>query len=253
VTKPSTKLAALIDKNGQEYAEDFADDISTSQLRQVYAAVKQAEHRYQADNDMEAALHRLRLLKPKLAYLTARDENAAEFERKIVEHIDKTIEEKSQNRLEYFFQLLEAFVGYHKIAETGHTLTREATELDHDKIEETAREHAREYQLQGVKTSQLRQVYGEIKRAQGQFRQYRDTEESERHTEEAKRLLYLLLPKLTYIAGSHEEMVNFCDDVRGWVYYATSGGEAELETFFELLEAVVAYHKYYDETNNYEQ
>jgi CRISPR-associated protein Csm2 len=218
----------------------------------VYGAVKQAEHRYRADNDKAAALRRLRLIKPKLAYLTARDQGVSGFKEKVAEQIDKAVDKQSDARLEYFFRLLESFVGYHKLTSVNNEVTRQATRFEHDQIEQTAGKRAQQYHDNGVETSQLRQVYGEIKRAQSEFRQYRETEESAGHIDEAKKMLYLLLPKLTYIAGRHEEMVEFVNDVRGWMYYAVNGGEAELTAFFELMEAIVAYHKYYTETDNNE-
>jgi CRISPR-associated protein Csm2 len=251
MTEISINLAAKVDKHGQKYAENFADDISTSQLRQVYGAVKQAEHRYQADNDMAAALRRLRLLKPKLAYLTAREESVEAFKEKIIEQIDKAVEKPSSARLEYFFRLLESFVGYHKMAETRYELTRNEEKFDHNQVEQIAKQRAQQYHEDGVETSQLRQVFGEIKRAQAEFRQHREAKESTEHIDETKKMLYLLLPKLTYIAGRHEEMREFVDDLRGWIYYVVNGGEEELRAFFELVEAVVAYHKYYTETQNH--
>jgi CRISPR type III-A-associated protein Csm2 len=234
------------------YAQKFVDDLSTSQLRQVYGAVKQAEHRYQADEDLDAALRRLRLIKPKLAYLSARDAGVEAFRERMIDRIDKTVEARSPIQLEYLFRSLEAFVAYHNYAEADDRpeFDKRKVPIDRDQIDQTAEEHARKYHDQDVKTSQLRQVYGEVKRAQSEFRQQGSGTSANQAVDKARTILYLLLPHLTYAAGRQEEMVEFTNDVRGWIYHAVDGDKAGLKKFFELMEAIVAYHKYYTETED---
>ncbi|MFC7193133.1 type III-A CRISPR-associated protein Csm2 [Halocatena marina] len=93
---------------------------------------------------------------------------------------------------------------------------------------------------QGVSTSQLRKVYGEIKQAENEFK-FEDS------PEQAKRTLLLLKPHLAYAAARKENMSvvnkkisNLIDPV------IKNNSSEEMELFFRLMEAIVAYHAYYD-------
>lgn len=240
MTQITEEQASKVEKVGRQDAEKFADDVTTSQMRQVYNAVKQAESQYRADGDLDGAVRRLKLLKPKLAYLTARDQSVAPFKNKTIGLIDKILEGRACGKLEMFFKIMEAYVGYHKyFSEDGMPeINTQPRQIDDSRIDETADDRAQTYVNDGVTTSQLRQIYSDINRAKGEF---------QHHTEsEAKKTLYLLLPNLSYIAGRNDEMTRVVQDVRGWIHYAVEGDKKELAEFFELIEAIVAYHKYHE-------
>ena len=92
-----------------------------------------------------------------------------------------------------------------------------------------------------VKTSQLRAFYGAVNRIRVQFQQAND------FSPRIERSLILLKPKLAYAAGRHNTLKSFQSfmvrAIDGVV--KSNGKEQALTNFFDLLEAVVAYHKFY--------
>jgi len=258
VTKIPEKHTAKIDGRGEKLAKT-ATDVSTSQLRQIYSELKQAEHLYYGEDDIQQALREVQLLKPRLAYMTARDESIEEFRDQLSKIIDRTVEKQTPVHLEYLFATMEATIGYHTYEGEHGTVKLEAGKKKlPDNIDKTAEKHAKKYYDDGVGTSQIRNIYAEITRARSSFRQvgYSQTQDDSSLTSEQKRLLSetrkslnLLLPKLTYIAGRNEEAKQLVVDLRGWIHSAVNGDGNDLDTFFELVEAIVAYHKYYSETN----
>lgn len=113
------------------------------------------------------------------------------------------------------------------------------TPSDARKINEYAEERGKQLVDEGVTSSQLRRIYSEIKRAQTQYR-------SDGDAESAKKRLVLLKPKLAYAAARDDEMEELKDRVEGlmnkWVEQ-----EDDLDHFFEVVEALVAYHQYYEQ------
>ena len=91
-----------------------------------------------------------------------------------------------------------------------------------------------------VKTSQLRAFYSAVNRIRVQSQRANDFSRLERS-------LILLKPKLAYAAGRHNTLKSF----QSFMVQAIDGvvnSEAKkeaLNNFFDLLEAVVAYHKFY--------
>lgn len=94
---------------------------------------------------------------------------------------------------------------------------------------------------QDVKTSQLRTFYSAVNRIRVQSQQ----EKTFSHIE---RSLILLKPKLAYAAGRHPHQLkafqSFMVQAIDGVVNSKNKGDA-LTNFFDLLEAVVAYHKFH--------
>lgn len=129
--------ADQINEMGESYGERFADaDISKTQLRRIYSQIKDAEREYENDNE-EKAKDQLKLLRPLLFRMAARDadsgneeenerENESEGENEAsgMELVKETILDKIETAvdgdgdLERFFQLMEATVAYHYYYDT---------------------------------------------------------------------------------------------------------------------------------------
>lgn len=98
---------------------------------------------------------------------------------------------------------------------------------------------------QNVKTSQLRTFYSAVNSIRVQSQQERDFSHIERS-------LILLKPKLAYAAGRHKTLrgfQSFMVQAIDGVVNSNNKGDA-LTNFFDLLEAVVAYHKFYGGREN---
>ena len=93
-----------------------------------------------------------------------------------------------------------------------------------------------------VKTSQLRTFYSAVNRIRVQFQQEHS------FTSPVERSLILLKPKLAYAAGRHPRQLKafqaFMVQAIDGVVKSENKGNA-LTNFFDLLEAVVAYHKFH--------
>ena len=98
-----------------------------------------------------------------------------------------------------------------------------------------------------VRTSQLRTFYSAVNRIRVRFQQEHS------FTSPVERSLILLKPKLAYAAGRHPRqlkafqsfMVQAIDGV-----VKSNDKEKALNNFFDLLEAVVAYHKFHGGREN---
>ena len=97
-----------------------------------------------------------------------------------------------------------------------------------------------------VKTSQLRTFYSAVNRIRVQFQQEHS------FTSPVERSLILLKPKLAYAAGRHPRQLKafqaFMVQAIDGVVKSENKGNA-LTNFFDLLEAVVAYHKFHGGDN----
>lgn len=106
-------------------------------------------------------------------------------------------------------------------------------------IDQKAEELGKKYADRGISSSQIRKMYSSIKKAENEYR-FEDNEE------EAKRSLTMLKPHLAYAASRNNEMEIFKDEVSKFIDDAVDGGR-DLQDFFDLMEAIVAYHNYYEE------
>lgn len=88
--------------NLKAYAEEKGSSLTTSQLRNIFAKVKPISSR-----------QKLQLVRPKLAYVAARQKNSkAEQVVNFLENIIKNVETDAQ--VKDFVAFFEAFVAYHK-------------------------------------------------------------------------------------------------------------------------------------------
>lgn len=83
------------------YVEHCCKEMTTHQLRQMFAEIKGAQNVIQ-----------LQLARPKIAYLGARQEK--ESVKRIVALIDFMIEKTGEKQLDEFKNFMEAIVAYHK-------------------------------------------------------------------------------------------------------------------------------------------
>lgn len=100
--------------------------------------------------------------------------------------------------------------------------------------------------FRNVKTSQLRAFYSAVNRIRVQSQQ------ANGFSPEIERSLILLKPKLAYAAGRHKTLKSFqsfmVQAIDGVVN--SNGKKLALTNFFDLLEAVVAYHKFHGGKEN---
>ncbi len=97
-----------------QYAEDLgrrlAKTLTTSQIRNVFGAVKQLQARYDA--------RKLRMLKPKLAYMAARAKGGANVLREALSTaIDEVLaggQAQEKERFQRLVDFFEATLAYHK-------------------------------------------------------------------------------------------------------------------------------------------
>lgn len=108
------------------------------------------------------------------------------------------------------------------------------------KINNIAEKRGKEFAEAGVTTSQIRQIYAEVKRAETQYR-------SQDETAQARATLLLLKPKLAYTASRHEEMDVVKEFFITLIDKYVEPDDGNLDLFFELMEAIIAYHRYYTE------
>ncbi len=100
---------------------------------------------------------------------------------------------------------------------------------------------------QKVKTSQLRAFYSAVNRIRIRVQSQRTNDFSP-----LERSLILLKPKLAYAAGRHKALKSF----QSFMVQAIDGvvkskdKKRALTNFFDLLEAVVAYHKFHGGKDN---
>ena len=117
-------------------------------------------------------------------------------------------------------------------------------------IDSIGNEHGKEFSKpkgsNEVKTSQLRTFYSAVSSIRFQF------QEKPEFSPSIERSLILLKPKLAYAVGRHKTLRGF----RSFMMQAIDGvvnsndKHKALTNFFDLLEAVVAYHKFYGGKDN---
>ena len=111
-------------------------------------------------------------------------------------------------------------------------------EMDAESINEKGESLGEKYANRGVKSHQIRRVYSSVKRAEAEFKS--------EDKEEARRTLTLVKPHLAYAASRDDSMQDFMDDVSDLIDDAVED-DGSMENFFEIMEAVVAYHSYYSQ------
>ncbi|MEM2001876.1 MAG: type III-A CRISPR-associated protein Csm2 [Candidatus Methanomethylicaceae archaeon] len=106
---------------------------------------------------------------------------------------------------------------------------------DARKLVEVAERLGKDFARNGLSTSQIRNVFGAVKRLQmkGQFDQ------------QAARELILLKPKLAYQAGRHGDTVKHLGQVLSKAIDRVESDPKRFENFADFFEAILAYHKAY--------
>jgi len=102
----------------------------------------------------------------------------------------------------------------------------------------------------GVKTNQIRNIYGYISVSRNMFKSMKRQEKG--HTmEEVKNTLIFLKPRLAYAAGRDNKIKDkqidqfFRAAINSLERCEKARLESALDSFFKLSEAIVAYHRYY--------
>ena len=133
---------------------------------------------------------------------------------------------------------------YRERGEKGErvSLPEDMGKLEAENIDELAKELGR--QFVEIKANQIRNIFSEVKRLQLEWRKSKKYENVERG-------LILLKPKLAYAAGKAKEgrqnlepFKQTMDEAINSVVNSTDHENA-LNNFFDFVEAIVAYHKYY--------
>ncbi|HIP87101.1 MAG TPA: type III-A CRISPR-associated protein Csm2 [Anaerolineales bacterium] len=108
---------------------------------------------------------------------------------------------------------------------------------------EWADQLGRSLKNQGLATSQIRAIFGEVRRIQADW-------SIEERQQQALRRLILLKPKMAYRARKErgravENLVNVLDPALDLVVEGKTGGERKrrFQRFVEFFEAILAYHK----------
>lgn len=120
-------------------------------------------------------------------------------------------------------------------------ITIDAVDLD-DYADKSARAYER------IKTNQMRNIYGIIVRMKKDWEKEKDKVKG---FAEIKRSLVLLKPKLAYTAARGSgELRTFKDQYTALINLVLKANNVEdqakaVENFFDICEAVIAYHKFY--------
>lgn len=113
----SQNTAAEINQKAEEHGETFAEiGVTKSQLRNIYGAVRRArnELEYEDDGSVEQARSSLQLLKPKLAYAAARDDEMEQVKQSVLDLMDEfNVFDGDDEQLAAFFETMEGIVAYH--------------------------------------------------------------------------------------------------------------------------------------------
>lgn len=93
-----------------------------------------------------------------------------------------------------------------------------------------------------IKTNQVRNVFGEIVKMRTEYSQ-------NKKYEAIRRAMILLKPKLAYAAARQKSMENFKNTFNKLIELVENAEDKNnaVERFFDFTEAIVAYHKYYEE------
>lgn len=113
---PEESARVLVER-ARELAEKLrARDLKMAQVRDIFDELRQIESQWM--RDAKTALHRLHLLKPRLAYRTVRTPEskplARVLERAIEEVASAGTDSAKQERFRRLMEFAEAIVAYHK-------------------------------------------------------------------------------------------------------------------------------------------
>lgn len=114
-------------------------------------------------------------------------------------------------------------------------------EVSAAKINEVANEYGKNF-AQKIKTNQIRNIFSHINSIKTKFRNKGNI-----YSDEIETSLILLKPKLAYAAGRQEKVSEFQKFMFEIIDTVVNSKERKkaIENFFDLVEAIVAYHKFY--------
>lgn len=108
----------LVKHSEQLAAQLVRDGLGTSQIRNIFSEVRRIESMWRTEGHEKAAIRRLVLLKPKMAYQAARENKAKNLVRNLDEAIrfveNADTPEEQEVRFNKFVELFEAVLAYHK-------------------------------------------------------------------------------------------------------------------------------------------
>lgn len=116
-------------------------------------------------------------------------------------------------------------------------------EIDFKDLDTIANDAAKSFvQNDHVKTNQIRNIFGEIIKMRTEYDQ-------NKNYMGIRRSMILLKPKLAYAAARQKSMENFKNFYNKLIDMVETAGDQNkaVERFFDITEAIVAYHKYYEE------
>ncbi len=108
--------AKLVDK-AQQIGQRLADNLKTSQLRNVYGAIRQTQMRWDGNPaHRQQAYNEIILLQPKLAYYTKRAPSMKPLQDALNDAIAVLRQDKQPNEKHFknFIDFCEAIVAYHR-------------------------------------------------------------------------------------------------------------------------------------------
>jgi len=111
--------AITLVNQSKEFGEALKDDgLTKSQIRNVFGTVRQIEAGW--DKDPDRNMRRMLLLKPRLAYQSARERKAKPLADVLADAIDLVAQGKDaaeqKQRFDYFVDFFEAILAYHTAA-----------------------------------------------------------------------------------------------------------------------------------------
>lgn len=118
ITGTAEESAKAIVQWAEALAQKLQDvkDVKMAQVRDIFDELRQIESLW--TRNAEAALHRLHLLKPRLAYRAARIEKLRPLAEVLRQAIDEVVsagkEEDKRERFRRLMEFVEAIVAYHK-------------------------------------------------------------------------------------------------------------------------------------------
>jgi CRISPR-associated protein Csm2 len=120
-------------------------------------------------------------------------------------------------------------------------------------INKQAEDEGKAY-AQGIKTNQIRNFFAHVNQMRTRFKQaeVQGDKKNDEVMQTLERQLILLKPKLAYAAG-RQTVVKPMYIYLAQVIDATTGSvnkEKAFQNFFDLVEGIVAYHKFYDGRDN---
>lgn len=120
-------------------------------------------------------------------------------------------------------------------------------QLDVTELNQIAEDKGRDFvQKHGINTNQVRNIFGAIVKMRNDY----DNGKKGEKYQDIRREMILLKPKLAYAAAKQQEKMGpFMDTFTRLIDLVENSKDQEkaASSFFEFFEAVVAYHKFYEE------